>query len=347
MKQSGTGAFRDFAHRLDKIRILVADKDRELLYIVRDILHSFGFNRISTVTDGAEALRTMKKQHSDIAITEWEVGQIDGISMIRYLRKTPDNGFRYKPVIMLTGRSEEREVLTARDAGVTEYVVKPFTAKNLVHRIRLVVDQPRNFVWSPEFKGPDRRHDGPLPKGVEQDRRKPETQNIVRKEISQMMKEDQVRIIKADYDLKEKIGYDITLDQIFTEERIQAAQNVINESAKEFLNWFANDCKSLQSYYAGLRNGENSAQALAKMQDAAFSIKARAGTFGYDCASLVANSLYQFARKHPECIPDHLLVYEKHIESLQTILQNNISGLGGEIGKELLHKLNLLTKKFT
>lgn len=346
MKPTGPNSpIKDYAHRLNQVRVLLADSDREILYIIRDMLHGFGFRNISTVTDGAEALRAMKKQHFDLAITEWEVGQIDGVSMIRYLRTAPDAGFRYKPVIMLTGHSEEREVIAARDAGVSEYLVKPFTAKSLVQRIRLVVDQPRNFVWSPTFKGPDRRHVGEPPAGIE-DRRIAETQNLVRKEIAQMMKEDQVRIIKAEYELKEKIGRDVSLDQIFTEERINAAQEVIFDGAKEFLNWFANDCKTLQAECRKLPQGENIAEVLGNIEDAAFSIKARAGTFGYDCASLVANSLHQFTRRHPNFASEHLLVYEKHTESLLTILQNNISGLGGEIGQELLHRLNQLTKKF-
>lgn len=337
---------RDFAHRLEKVSILVADSDKQIAAIVRDVLKGFGFKKILVVPDGGEALRLMKAQSVDLAISEWDLKQVDGISMLRYIRSASDIGFRYKPVIMLTARSEESDVLIARDAGVTEYVVKPFTARNLVDRIRLVIDHPRNFVWSSAFKGPDRRHKaaGAASSGQEKRGTPPK---VVRKDSAQPMQGGQVRLVQADYELKEKIGTDVKLDQIFTEDRIEKAQETIRESADQFLVWFAEDIKSLQASHKMLLSGQNVQAMLQHLQDSAFSIKARAGTFGYDCASLISNSLYQFVRKHPgQCDAAHMTVVEKHLDSLNTILQHNISGLGGAVGQELLQKLKVLTQKY-
>lgn len=335
---------RDFAHRLERVSILVADSDKQIATIVRDVLKGFGFKKVFVAPDGAEALRVMKTQPIDLAISEWNLDQVDGISMLKYIRAANEIGFRYKPVIMLTARSEEADVLAARDAGVNEYVIKPFTARNLVDRIRLVIDYPKNFVWAPSFKGPDRRIKATG--RIDGDRRGLPPK-IIHKDVSGYAGGEGVQMVQADYALKEKIGMDVKLDQIFTPERIGQAQEAIAQGADQFLVWFAEDIKKLQQCFRFLHEGVDVRAMLRDIQASAFSIKARAGTFGYDCASLVSNSLYQFVRKHPaECNSAHSMVISKHIESLSTILQHNINGLGGAVGQELLQKLKQLTQKY-
>src|SRR3546814_1685570 len=63
----------------------------------------------------------------------------------------------FVPIIMVTAQSEEWKVMKARDAGVTEFLVKPFSAKTMARRITVVVENPRQFVRTDEFFGPDRR----------------------------------------------------------------------------------------------------------------------------------------------------------------------------------------------
>jgi DNA-binding response OmpR family regulator len=92
---------------------------------------------------------------------------MDGISFTRKIRNDPRSPNSYVPVILMTGFSEKRRVLQARDAGVTEFLVKPFNARDLYKRIAQVIERPRQFVRSDDFFGPDRRrtteaaHDAP------------------------------------------------------------------------------------------------------------------------------------------------------------------------------------------
>src|SRR3546814_4837598 len=84
-------------------------------------------------------------------------GDMDGIGFVEWVRKNPAAKNVFVPIIMVTAQSEEWKVMKARDAGVTEFLVKPFSAKTMARRITVVVENPRQFVRTDEFFGPDRR----------------------------------------------------------------------------------------------------------------------------------------------------------------------------------------------
>jgi two-component system chemotaxis response regulator CheY len=102
-------------------------------------------------------------------IADWMMRPMDGIAFTRLIRNDPSSPNPYVPVILMTGFSERRRVVQARDSGVTEFLVKPFNAKDLYKRIAQVIERPRQFVKSEDFFGPDRRRkstiDGPLYRG--------------------------------------------------------------------------------------------------------------------------------------------------------------------------------------
>ena len=93
---------------------------------------------------------------------------MDGISIARRIRNDFLSPNKFVPFILMTGFSEKRRVMQARDVGVTEFLVKPFTARDLYKRLYQVIERPRQFVRSDDFFGPDRRrkspvnYDGPL-----------------------------------------------------------------------------------------------------------------------------------------------------------------------------------------
>lgn len=145
------------ASTIADIRVLIADDDRRIALIVRQVLESLGFKEISTAKDGESALALLNSDRVDMLITDWHMTPMDGISLIKHLRTSDDSPNRFMPIIMMTGNAEREHVEVARDAGVTEFVVKPFSAKTLCDRIMLLIDNPRSFIRSKRFVGPDRR----------------------------------------------------------------------------------------------------------------------------------------------------------------------------------------------
>lgn len=143
--------------RLSGIALLIADPDAHIAQLLREILRNVGFTDTQLVTDGQDALRIMRTKQIDILITDWRMQPLDGITLIEFIRSEKNSPLRFLPILMLTGRSEMRDVEKARDSGVTEYLIKPFTAKSLLERLVAIIDKPRSFVVTKSYSGPDRR----------------------------------------------------------------------------------------------------------------------------------------------------------------------------------------------
>ncbi len=144
--------------RLNKVKILIADPDERISTVTYSLLRGFGFDSIEVVRDGASLLQALRDQEIDLLISEWDLQQIDAIQMIRTIRSDTGQAWqRDLPAIILTGKADLESVRTARDAGFTEFVAKPFSARSLSTRLLQMIDNPRPFVISPKFSGPDRR----------------------------------------------------------------------------------------------------------------------------------------------------------------------------------------------
>jgi len=81
----------------------------------------------------------------------------DGLELAQMIRQPGANANPFVPIIMLTGHSEKKRVVSARDAGITEFMAKPISAKALYQRILNVVANPRPFIKTKNYFGPDRR----------------------------------------------------------------------------------------------------------------------------------------------------------------------------------------------
>jgi CheY-like chemotaxis protein len=141
----------------NKLRFLVCDDNAHMRRILRTLLHSFGAREVYEAEDGATALEMYTHYVPDIVITEWAMPIFDGIELAQMIRQPDSKGNPFAPIIMLTGHSEKRRVTVARDAGVTEFLAKPISAKGLYQRILNVVVSPRPFIKTKNYFGPDRR----------------------------------------------------------------------------------------------------------------------------------------------------------------------------------------------
>ena len=143
----------------NKLRFLVCDDNPHMRRILRTLLHSFGAREVYEAEDGATALEMYTHYVPDIVITDWAMPIFDGLELAQMIRQPESKGNPYAPIIMLTGHSEKRRVTVARDAGVTEFLAKPISAKALYQRIVNIVVNPRPFVREKNYFGPDRRRD--------------------------------------------------------------------------------------------------------------------------------------------------------------------------------------------
>lgn len=148
------------AYQMRNVSILVVEDNQPMLDIVKTILTTFGISNVYMAKDGREGYAKFKRYNPDLVIVDWMMKPVDGISFTRMVRNDAMSPNPYVPIILMTGFSEKRRVIHARDAGVTEFLVKPFTAHDLYKRIFQIIERPRQFVKSQDFFGPDRRRKG-------------------------------------------------------------------------------------------------------------------------------------------------------------------------------------------
>jgi two-component system chemotaxis response regulator CheY len=140
-----------------RLRFLVIDDNAHMRRILRTLLHGFGAREVYEAEDGAAGLESFTHYTPDIVVTDWVMPIFDGLELTQMIRQQGANANPYVPIVMLTGHSEKKRIITARDAGVTEFLAKPISAKALYERVFNIVANPRPFIQTRTFFGPDRR----------------------------------------------------------------------------------------------------------------------------------------------------------------------------------------------
>src|ERR1700678_1407171 len=141
----------------NRLRFLIIEDNAHMRRILRTLLHGFGAREVYEAEDGAAGLEAFVHHVPDIVITDWAMPIFDGLELTQMIRQPGANSNPYVPIVMLTGHSEKKRVIAARDAGVTEFLAKPISAKSLYQRILNIVVNPRPFIKSKSYFGPDRR----------------------------------------------------------------------------------------------------------------------------------------------------------------------------------------------
>ena len=114
------------------MRILLVDDSRTIRNIQKNTLAGMGHTDVLEAADGQEALTVLAAQRPDLLLLDWNMPNMDGITLIRKVRETD----KTLPIIMVTTEAERSRVMEALKAGVNNYVIKPFTAETLEEKIQ-------------------------------------------------------------------------------------------------------------------------------------------------------------------------------------------------------------------
>ena len=316
--------------------------------VLKKMLEGMGFTNIHTTHDATMVLDVLKSQPIDFLITEWNIDSSESNGVIKRIRRDPLSPNPTLPIIMLTGRAEHSDVLNARDLGINEYVVKPFSAKSIYARLERLVEMPRDFVVSPNFIGPERRSKRPPPPGVADRRKiqpKPHKGRIAGKSLDTI---GAPQIWEADFGLKEKIGLNTPLSSIITPEILNQAQVAIAAIAGESSQWIKESLSELIASHKDYMKESNPPKSFGlHISNAALSLSSRAGTFGYQYAAQVAYMLHLFCRNRLDPHkPIHCIIVEKHIEVLQVALSGANFNITPAQNEEILAELRHLLEKY-
>jgi two-component system chemotaxis response regulator CheY len=122
-----------------KMQVLVVDDFPTMRKIIRNLLEQLGFNNIGEAENGADALRKMREtqQKFGLVISDWNMEPMTGLQLLKEVRA--DNGLKATPFIMITAENKTENVIAAKEAGVNNYIVKPFNAATLKGKIEAVL----------------------------------------------------------------------------------------------------------------------------------------------------------------------------------------------------------------
>lgn len=145
------------AFQFSKLKILVVEDITPMRKLFASVLQTLGIGTIEEAANGEEAFSKFLKGNHDIILTDWMMAPGDGLELTHKIRNDPASPNKMVPIILITGYSAWSRVETARDSGVTEFLIKPFTANDIAKRLAYVITSPRDFIEIDNFFGPDRR----------------------------------------------------------------------------------------------------------------------------------------------------------------------------------------------
>jgi two-component system chemotaxis response regulator CheY len=119
------------------MKILIVDDYKTMLRILRNLLRQLNFNNVDEATDGSMALQKLRQEPFGMVISDWNMEPMTGIQLLREVRA--DEKLKHLPFIMITAESKSENVIAAKEAGVSNYIVKPFNAETLKTKMASVI----------------------------------------------------------------------------------------------------------------------------------------------------------------------------------------------------------------
>jgi len=122
-----------------KTRFLVVDDFSTMRRIVRNLLKELGFANVDEAEDGAVALQKLKSSPYDFVVTDWNMPNMDGLTLLQSIRRTPE--LKHLPVLIIASEAKKENIIAAAQAGASGYVVKPFTAATLAEKLEKIFEK--------------------------------------------------------------------------------------------------------------------------------------------------------------------------------------------------------------
>ncbi len=119
--------------------ILIVDDYKTMLRIIRNLLRQLNFTNIEEATDGSMALRKLREKSFSLVISDWNMEPMTGLQLLKEVRA--DTKLKDLPFIMITAEAKTENVVMAKKAGVSNYIVKPFNPETLKGKLTTVIGE--------------------------------------------------------------------------------------------------------------------------------------------------------------------------------------------------------------
>ncbi|MDX9718214.1 chemotaxis response regulator CheY [Thauera sp. WH-2] len=122
-----------------KMKFLVVDDFSTMRRIVRNLLKELGFTNVDEAEDGQVALQKLQAGAFDFVVTDWNMPNMDGLTLLQTIRRTPQ--LKHLPVLMITAEAKKENIIAAAQAGASGYIVKPFTSGTLAEKLEKIFEK--------------------------------------------------------------------------------------------------------------------------------------------------------------------------------------------------------------
>lgn len=151
----------------ERLCVVLVEDSPFIRSLLINALQILGVGTIVSKDHGGEAIAFLKQVKEDpmkagvmsvdLILSNWEMSPVDGMMLLRWVRRHKDSPDRFIPMAMISGYSSPRRVAQAREMGVNEFLSKPFTIGGICNKLLSVIEKPRQFVHTKDYFGPDRR----------------------------------------------------------------------------------------------------------------------------------------------------------------------------------------------
>lgn len=357
----------------DNIALLVVDDNAFMRSLIVTTLRMLGIENVTAKSSAAAAIDDLGQSRRnpvaagfgtvDIILSDFVMAEVDGALFLRWVRSSKNTPDRFVPFIMISGAADQKIVETARDAGVSEFLAKPFSAKSLSDRILEVIKNPRQHVLAPGYFGPDRRRrerpttwatKGKDFSDPEKDRRVTDASQIqvihARADIRTLRKDVRAVYFRPANRLRDKLGPNALRGQIdFDPLVIQAAEERIQEMVGDYTVWVTSYLDTIAGAYESLRKRQNDPHPhMVTINQIAHELRGQGGLFDYPLITSFGKSLYDATLDSGGAVSaNRLKLIEAHIDALRVVFNKQVRGNGGKVGAELLSDIERAVKKYS
>ncbi len=349
---------------LSRLNVLLVEDSNFMQNLLGRVLRNLDIRQVTMASDGAEAIHLIKKHNNknlslsskerpfNLIICDWVMSPIDGKMLLQWLRTHKDSPDPFLPFVMLTGLSDAERVMQARNLGANEFLAKPFSVATIADIITRVIENPRHFVITKDYLGPDRR------------RKRQKIDFSERRTI----KKSEIKVVQAGHckvDFKEGIKayflqnpHDLRKvtvglgkiegKPVIDNKLIEAAELELEEMDNDYADWVKTSIVKLKRSFELMQNPPvNHYRHFSDINAIAHELRGQGETFGYPLITIFGKSLFEYTRIHLEKPDDKFFeLLNAHINLIQIVIRDKIRGDGGDIGKSLRQALNAAKQKY-
>ncbi|WP_282605890.1 response regulator [Pelagibius sp. Alg239-R121] len=361
------------------ISIMVVDDNSFMRSLITSTIRALGIKDVVSVPNATQAIEQLKISKTDpvnagigsidIILSDFVMPDVDGILFLRWTRTNKHAPDRFVPFVMVSGQADEKSVQKSRDAGMTEFLAKPFAAQTMADRILEVIQNPRQFVLAADYFGPDRRRmDRPIKWFEKTSEKGGKTEMVERTDDRRISAPSDLQIVNARSNIKhirddvhaviirpanrllDKLGPNVMRGQIdFDPLVIQAAEARIQELVGDYSKWTENYLNTLADCLNKLqKRQEDSRRVLAQINHIAHELRGQGGVFDYPLCTAFGKSLYEATLDVSLAVTgNRLKLIDAHIGAIRTVFNQKITGNGGKVGATLLKEIEAAVKKYS